>query len=208
MSNKATIRKFEYTFPNYVTSIYNLFRQNGYPLFLVGGSVRDMLMNRQPDDYDFCGPATADEIIRILESNSIEYDDSYTFLGYVIAYCDGEKVDILTYHGNSMYDDAASRDFTMNALYYDIGNKEILDFFTGYEDIHNHIIRAVSPDKLQNKEYLRAIRFALEFEFHIDPITYEHMQNNMDCFDTIRTSSVKREFTKILKYGERLFKCK
>ena len=75
MKEKRTY-KHNCELPDYVVTIHNLMKRRGYEIYLVGGCVRDMLLERTPDDYDFCCSASPEEIVQVLKENNIEYDAS------------------------------------------------------------------------------------------------------------------------------------
>lgn len=193
--------------PENIRRINDLFQENGYEIYLVGGCVRDMLLDRVPDDYDFCCSATPQEMTKILKENQIEYDDSGSIVGYVIAMLDGEKIDLVQYKGGSLEEDLFDRDFTMNAMVYDIERQEIIDYQGGKADIENRQIRCCNMATIEKKPRMifRALRFAIEFEFHIEKETYCEMERQIEALDHIRISALKKDTRKLLKYGERIF---
>lgn len=103
-------------------------------------------------------------MVRICKKYGLSYDDQYSFLNYVIAICGEDQFDLKTYTDNSLRLDLASRDFTMNALAYDLEAQEILDYMGGIEDIRRGIIRTSNLESFAEKpgNILRALRFSLD----------------------------------------------
>lgn len=193
--------------PENIRKINDLFKESGCEIYLVGGCVRDMLLGRVPDDYDFCCSATPKEMAELLKKNQIEYDDSGSIVGYVIAMLDGEKIDLVKYKGENLEEDLRARDFTMNAMAYDIERQEIIDYQGGKEDIEKREIRCCDKAIIRENPRMifRALRFAIEFDFRIEKETYCEMERQVEALDHIRISALKKDTRKLLKYGERVF---
>lgn len=168
-----------------------------HPVYAVGGCVRDYLLGIEPKDYDFCTPATPDEIEACIKSKSIRAYGIGKKFGTIGCKVDGQMVEITTFRseeyqpGNrkpavkfvkSIHQDLSRRDFTINAMAIRLtkGNIRIIDPFCGQEDLDNKIIKAVGTPKARFKEdplrILRAIRFAGRFDFTITGETYNKMQ--------------------------------
>lgn len=205
MKEKRTY-KHNCELPDYVMTIHNLMKSRGYEIYLVGGCVRDMLLERTPDDYDFCCSASPEEIVQVLRDNNIEYDASGSIVGYVIAIINNEKIDFVKFKGNSLEEDLCNRDFTMNAMAYDIDSREIVDYMGGKEDMENKIIRCCDERSIEKnpRTIFRAIRFAIQFGFRIDEKTYDSMKNNVPALEHIRISALMKDTAKLLKYSEKL----
>ena len=153
---------------------------------LVGGSVRDLLMNQPAVDYDITSPFTPDEVEEILHRAGIPTYEVGKRFGTVGAIVGKYKVEITTFR-KEMYDftsrkpkvvfsksiteDLARRDFTINAIAMD-ANGRILDPFHGMDDLKNGIVRFVGNPEHRIMEdplrMLRALRFAARFGFKID----------------------------------------
>lgn len=163
----------------------DLFHNKGYETYLVGGAVRDILMDISPHDYDLTVNAPKETILSILkEENLVSHTAGYNF-GMVSAKSDfgdieitefrredkydGRKPEIVEFT-NSLEEDASRRDFTINAIYMDRKGK-IIDPFNGNQDIEDKIIRTCgNPEKALEDDHLRilrAIRFAAKFDFSL-----------------------------------------
>lgn len=193
--------------PEPVLTVNNVMKESGYEIYLVGGCVRDMILGREPNDYDFCCNATPQEIAAVLEKNGIEYDDSGSIVGYVIAVINGEKIDIVQYKGVDLPHDLENRDFTMNAMAYDVDKQEIVDVQGGKEDIEKKQIRCCDLSSIEKNPRMifRALRFAIEFGFKIEKDTYVEMENQIEALEHIRISSLKKDTRKLLKAGKKYF---
>ena len=182
--------------PQDIIEIAKLFHENGKDLFVVGGAVRDFLQGKQPHDYDLVTNALPEESKRILRGWNVSDEQGKNFgvlriytkdepLGYELAVYrkdislgrdtkgDDQKVEFGKHI--TIDDDVKRRDLTVNALFYDINKKEIVDLVGGVDDIKNNIIRAVgNPSERFNEDrlrILRAIRFAARTGGTIDKET-------------------------------------
>lgn len=168
-----------------------------HPVYAVGGCVRDYLLGIKPKDYDFCTPATPDEIEACIKAKGKRAYLVGKKFGTIGCKINDEMIEITTFRseeyepGNrkpkveyvkSINEDLSRRDFTINAMAIRLtkGNIRIIDPFCGQEDLENHIIRAVGTPKARFKEdplrVLRAIRFSCRFDFTIEENTYGKMQ--------------------------------
>jgi len=154
-----------------VEKIFNAFGESS--IFLVGGCVRDTLMNKLVTDIDFATPCGPLEVIEILNKSKINYVDIGIKFGTVTAILNDKKYEITSFRkdistdgrhaevefSKEMEADAARRDFTINALYVDKDCK-IYDFYNGQEDLENTILRFIGDPQARIKEdYLRIMRF-------------------------------------------------
>ena len=172
-----------------------------FPVYLVGGAVRDYLLGIEPKDYDFTTPATPDEIEACIHSKSMKVyavGKKFGTLGCKVKI--DEKyypIEITTFRtekyepGNrkpevefvkSVSEDLSRRDFTINAICARLDGERlrIIDPFNGREDLKNKLIRCVGNPKLRFKEdplrILRAIRFSCRFNYEIEPQTMKKLK--------------------------------
>jgi tRNA nucleotidyltransferase/poly(A) polymerase len=180
--------KFDIQVPTDIQHIQQIFKKNGYILYLVGGSVRDALLNNKIKDYDLVTDAVPDKVEEIMNNSGFKTLATGKAFGVINVFTDKYEYEIATFRGECYSDkdkrrpetvyfsdietDSARRDLTCNALYYDIETKEIIDLVDGYSDIKNGIIKTVgkaedrfNEDKLR---ILRIIRFAARFGSNID----------------------------------------
>ena len=202
------------------------FKSHGFNLFLVGGTVRDYLLDKELDDMDAVTDATPIEVISFLP----HVDTSFAHLGSLKYKNENNiKFDITTLREESGYLDSRHpskitfvkdlkidylrRDFTINAIYMD-ASLNIIDYCNGQKDLSNHILRMIGdPDKRLKEDplrILRAIRFALMFNLVIEPSLYEAMRDRFYLLSNITDAKIRSEIDKIkeedinLKYKKEL----
>src|SRR5271155_1372555 len=197
-------------------------RAAGHQAYLVGGCVRDILLEREPADYDVATGATPDRVQRLFphslavgakfgvivvtedsESGTTEQVEVATFRSDV-SYSDGRHPDQVVYT-DTPEEDARRRDFTINALFLDPETMEILDFVGGRDDLRAGIIRAIGrpadrfrEDKLR---MLRAVRFAARFRYAIEAATFTAILKSAPAIHEVSPERLRDELTKILTEG-------
>jgi tRNA nucleotidyltransferase (CCA-adding enzyme) len=206
--------------PKSIIEILKKIEGAGFEAYVVGGSVRALLMNREVKDWDMATNSNPEEIVKIFPDSF--YENDFGTVGVKIK--EKEKtigvVEITTYRIESKYsdkrhpdkikfaetleEDLSRRDFTMNALAAKIvkNNVEIVDLFNGQKDIKNKIIRAVgnvedrfSEDALR---MMRAVRFHAELNFSIEEKTFEAIKKNSKLIKHIALERIKDELSKII----------
>ncbi len=210
--------KTEISLPNDIVEISNAYIKAGKDIFLVGGAVRDFIQGKEPKDYDLVTNALPEESKQILKGFRVSDEQGKNFgvlrvytkdepEGYEIASYrkdissgrdtkgDDQKVEM----GNhiTIYDDCMRRDLTMNALFYDIKSKEIVDIVGGVNDIKNGIVRAVGnpmerfiEDRLR---ILRIFRFAARTGGSIDGDTANAIRKDKRLKGISDTDDVSQE---------------
>jgi len=193
----------------------NLLTNKGYEAFLVGGAVRNYLLNKPIDDYDIATNADPN-VIKMVFSDYTTYDIGKA-LGTVVVLINKVKIDITPYRIESDYkdfrhpnkvefstnlkDDLKRRDFTINALCLD-SNNNIVDLFGGVLDLNNKVIRCINnPDTRFYEDplrILRAIRFKSKLDFTIEEETNRSLLQNKDLLNHISPERKKEELLKIL----------
>lgn len=207
--------------PDKVLSICKLLEDNNFQVYIVGGSVRDILLKRGVKDWDLTTNATPEEITKIFKDSF--YDNDFGTVG-VPTEIEGKDqvVEITTFRteqstspthkpdkvswGKSIDEDLARRDFTINAIAMKIINKsqafEMIDPFGGEKDIKKKIIKAVGDPSKRFKEdalrLLRAIRIATELEFKIEKNTWEKVIEDAPLIEHISAERIKTELLRIL----------
>lgn len=205
----------EIILPEYVKYIIDELEKEGYEAFVVGGSIRDILLGKEPNDYDVCTNALPDEIEKI-------FSDRKTVLigkkfGTITVVMDDEDVEITTFRAEGEYfdgrkpkwirflssieEDLARRDFTINAIAYN-ENIGLVDPFGGIYDLNNGIIRCVGdPEKRFSEDYLRilrAVRFSCQLDFDMDEETYLAGKKYIKYIDKVSMERIRNEFFKII----------
>lgn len=201
--------------PKDVSFLIDSIYENGYEAFMVGGCVRDSVLNLIPNDYDITTNAKPKEIINIFKDYKII--DTGIKHGTVSIILNNNIYEITTYRIEGEYEnnrrpktveftsrieeDLRRRDFTINAMAY---NKQfgIIDKFNGLEDLQNRIIKTVgNPDERFEEDGLRmirAIRFSSKLGFNIDENTLNSIYKNSYIIKNISIERINEEFTKIL----------
>ena len=204
--------------PREVKKLSNIFGDKS-PLFIVGGYVRNCLMHRRSNDIDLTSCLVVNQVNQLLKNTDFasktksaqwgsmtiigkknKYD--YTAFRKDIYIGDGSHTPQNVILNASIVDDSARRDFTINALYYDIGKKILIDFYGGVDDIKTKTLRAIGEaDKLfkdDAERILRLLRLSVQLNFTIEEKTYLAMQDNVKGLANLSHDRVIREFIKIL----------
>ena len=185
-----------------------LFKENGFSIFEVGGSVRDNLLGLEVFDFDFATNATPEEMVKFLPNVN------NTFAKYGCIKYKGEfgRAEITTFRVEEFYDDFRHptkirfvnslnedykrRDFTINAIYKDIDGK-IYDPSNGCEDLKNKIIRFIGDPETRIKEdplrILRAKRFAKKLGFKIEINSEKAMEKLENLLEKLNPDKIKEE---------------
>lgn len=199
--------------PNNVKQILKDLQSSGYEGYVVGGAVRDYVMNIEPHDWDVATNATPEQVKSVFSKTF----DSGIKHGTVTALVGDEPFEITTYRSDGLYsdgrhpdavsfvntieEDLARRDFTINAMAMDI-NGHIIDPYGGQEDIKRGLIRCVgNPDQRFNEDALRmmrAVRFESKFDFDLEPETKQAINRNVDKLKSVSSERIREEYTKIL----------
>lgn len=199
--------------PNEVKFIIDTFYNNGFEAFMVGGCVRDSILNSSPKDYDIATSAKPEDTLSIFEKTiptGIKH-------GTVTVLINNNSYEVTTYRTDGNYldnrrpscvnfvtdikEDLSRRDFTINALAY---NKSIglIDYFNGINDISKKLIRCVGDADKRFKEdalrMLRAIRFSCQLNFKIEEATLNAIIKNSKLINNISRERIRDELCKIL----------
>lgn len=177
-------------------------------LYLVGGAVRDMLRNRLSHDLDFALPANgislARRVANALHADFMTLDEERDTGRVIVTEADGTRtfLDFATYRGGDTLEaDLRARDFTINALAYNIHDETIIDPLNGASDLRAKLIRACSPTSFTDDpvRILRAVRQAAAFEFKIDLATRKAMKEATSLLPKISPERQRDEVFKILE---------
>ncbi len=211
-------------------SIVKTLRQNGFQAYLVGGCVRDLLLEREPKDYDVATNASPQQVMRIFPEtyavgaqfgvvlvpapDSLRPEGSETIskshavevatFRSDIGYSDGRHPDEVRF-SQRPEEDVARRDFTINGMMFDPVSGEVLDFVGGRSDLKARLIRTIGDPNQRFAEdklrMLRAIRFAARFEYAIDPGTFAAIQQMAGEIVVVSRERVRDELTRMLTEG-------
>ncbi|WP_316348859.1 polynucleotide adenylyltransferase PcnB [Desulfuromonas acetoxidans] len=197
---------------NSLKVLYRL-RQHGYTAYLVGGSVRDLLLGRKPKDFDVGTDATPEQVRKLFRNCRLigrRFRLAHIMFG---RHClievatfrrkpDPDEIPDAEEDGPNHFaenvfgtpeEDAFRRDFTINALFYDIENYSIVDYVGGLQDLHDGIIRVIGdPDERFHEDPVRMLR-ALEFSARLDFELEQSIIPAMDrCGELLLTASPAR----------------
>jgi tRNA nucleotidyltransferase (CCA-adding enzyme) len=199
--------------PEKVNSIIETLKQHGFEAYAVGGCVRDMVLGREPEDWDITTSATPYEVKKIFRRTV----DTGIQHGTVTVLLDKEHFEVTTYRLDGDYEDnrhpkevtfTASltedlkrRDFTINAMAYN-EQEGFIDLFGGIEDLNNRLIRCVgSAEERFNEDalrILRAVRFSAQLGFTIETETRKAVIEKAEFLHNISAERIRVELTKLL----------
>ena len=207
--------------PANANQIINQLKQQGYEAYAVGGCVRDMVLGREPEDWDITTSATPQEVKRIFRRTV----DTGIQHGTVTVLIDKEHYEVTTYRLDGVYEDnrhprevsftssltedLKRRDFTINAMAYN-EQEGVIDLFGGVEDIRNRLIRCVGSAEERFGEdalrILRAVRFSAQLDFEIEEDTLNAVRSKTSSLANISAERIRVELTKLLvsDYPQRL----
>src|ERR1700687_4896651 len=211
----------------YADEIVRTLRERGHRAYLAGGCVRDLLLSREPADYDVATDATPQQVMQIFpqtyavgeQFGVVLVPESNGATGVLAR--QGTTVEVATFRSDAGYsdgrhpdevrftkspqEDVQRRDFTINGMMLDPATNEVLDFVGGRDDLKAGIVRAIgeperrfAEDKLR---MLRAVRFAARFEYQIDPATLAAIQKLAPKIHQVSCERVREELTKMLTEG-------
>lgn len=175
-------------------------------IYLVGGAVRDMLLNRASPDLDFAVPAQGISLTRrvanALHADFMVLDEERDTGRVIVAEAGGKRtfLDFATYRGRDLDEDLRARDFTVNAIAFDLHTQALLDPLNGASDLRLKTIRACLPTSLSDDpvRILRAVRQAAAFQFRIEPETRKAMRQAASFLPRISPERQRDELFKIL----------
>ncbi len=194
--------------------IYYKLTENGHKAYLVGGCVRDALLGIQANDLDLATDATPESIERIFPKTvatgksfgvMLVIEDGISFEVATFrsdgAYKDGRRPDSVVY--TTAEEDALRRDFTVNALFYDLKQGRVLDYVGGLKDLADKKIQTVgSPEERFKEDHLRllrAIRFSAQLGFEIESETLSAIKRLANSVKSVSTERIHDEVFKLLK---------
>lgn len=201
--------------PTYVTTALNTLHEAGFLAYVVGGSVRDLVIGREPKDYDMTTNAAPEQIqevfddtlynnsfgtvaVRIVEGDE-RFEVEITPFRAEAGYSDGRHPDEVVF-GVSLEEDLQRRDFTVNAMAFDGG--EVVDPFEGQADCASKVIRTVGNARERFGEdalrLLRACRFAAQLDFAIEKETYDAICELAPTIKQVSWERIRDELLKIV----------
>ena len=207
--------------PADLVTLSGVLEDAGITVYLVGGAVRDAILGLEPDDYDLATESLSDAIMEALASHSeykvLEIGKAFGVITVITP--EGGEYQIATFRKDigegrrpesvefaSIEVDVARRDFTINALFYNMNTSEVLDFVGGMEDLSNGVVRTVGNPIARFREdrlrILRAIRFCSKSCFVLDDETSQAIKRD-PRLNGVSGERIRAEFMKGLEYSER-----
>jgi poly(A) polymerase len=204
--------------------VCEVLQQKGFDAYIVGGAVRDLMIGLEPKDFDVATNATPDQIRPLFRRARIigrrfqlvhvvfgsEIIETSTFRAPAHA---AQSTDD---HGRILRDndfgthpqDAARRDFTINALYYNPVNEEVIDFHQGVPDLNKRVVRMIGDPQVRYREdpvrMLRAVRFAVKLNGTIESASRQPIKAMAELIDNVPASRLFDEMLKLLTCGHAL----
>src|SRR5471032_3019813 len=199
-------------------------QEAGYEAFVVGGAVRDLLLGVKPKDFDIATNATPEQVKRLFRRAFIigkRFQIVHVMFGQ-------DLLEVTTFRGTtsdsapkdehgrvlrdntfgSQAEDAVRRDFTINAMYYNPANGQVLDYHGGVEDIRAKTLRIIGQPEARYREdpvrMLRVVRFAAKLKFTIEPNTGAPIPVMASLIDNVPAARVFDEMLKLLMSGQAL----
>jgi len=197
-------------------SIVRQLRSAGHEAFFAGGCVRDMLLNKDPQDFDIATSAKPEDI-RSIFPVTVPVGAQFGVMLVVVEgapfevasfrsdglYLDGRRPSAVSY--GSLEEDIHRRDFTINGMVYDPLADRVIDLVGGQDDLRRGLVRAIGDPLARFKEdrlrMMRAVRFAASLNFEIDPPTFAAIQELAASISVISWERIGDEITRILTEG-------
>lgn len=209
--------KFEMDFPKEISLIHQIFKQENFDLFLIGGCVRDAFLGIKPKDFDLVTNATPDKVIELLKNQPFVSNILHTGIafGVINVIANGQEFEIATMREDvgigrrpdsviftNIKIDVLRRDLTCNALFFDLDTSELVDLVGGLDDLKKGIVRTVgnAEDRFNEDRLriLRAIRFAARFGSGLDIDIVSALHKNASL-EGISAERIRDEFLKGIK---------
>jgi len=211
---------------DFARSIVQTLRQQGFQAYLVGGCVRDLLLQREAEDWDVATDATPEQVMRVFPET---YAVGAQFGVVLVPVPEGSRepaqssvVEVATFRSDISYsdgrhpdqvrfsrdprEDVARRDFTINGMLLDPVSGEVIDFVGGKKDLAAGVIRTIGDPELRFAEdklrMLRAVRFAARFGYVIEAATFEAIKKLADEVRLVSRERVRDELTRMLTEGQ------
>ena len=208
-----------FNIPKEISQITEVLENASFEAYIVGGCVRDLLINKTPKDWDITTNAKPEDIKRLFENTF--YNNDYGTVGVVNENTKEESlkvVEVTPYRLESEYSDARRpdyvefsdsiehdlhrRDFTINAMARSVSKRHLIDLYKGQEDLKKGIVRAVGDPDIRFGEdalrILRAIRISAELGFEIEEKTKNSIKKDAKMLEKIAKERIRDEFVRII----------
>lgn len=202
--------------------------RHGYEAFLVGGCVRDLLLDKRPKDFDVATSARPEQVRELFRNSRVI---GRRFRLVHVLFHGGKVIEVATFRRNpnveldddasvpeasllirsdnvfgEAHEDALRRDFTINALFYDIDAKQVIDWVGGLNDVRGRVVNTIGEPSVRFREdpvrILRALKFAGRLELGIEPSVYDAIVACRDTLDMAARPRVAEEVLRLLRGGQ------
>lgn len=197
-------------------AIVQQLRAEGHESFLAGGCVRDMLLNKEPQDYDIATSAKPEDVQRIFPA-TVPVGAQF---GVILVVIDGAPFEVASFRHDGPYldgrrpsavrygtleEDIRRRDFTINGMVYDPFADRVIDLVGGQDDLRRGVVRAIGDPQTRFEEdrlrMIRAVRFAASLRFEIDAPTFAAIHDLAPSIAVVSWERIGDEVTRILTEG-------
>lgn len=206
---------------NNAIRVVRILQNAGYDAFIVGGAVRDLLLGLKPKDFDVATNATPEQVKRLFRRAFVigrRFQIVHVLLGQ-------DLIEVTTFRGSSakpalkdeagrllrdnsfgtQEEDAARRDFTINAMYYNPASQLLLDYHGGMDDLRSRTLKIIGNPEQRYREdpvrMLRIVRFAAKLGFTIDPATCAPIASLAPLINNVPSARLFDEMLKLLMSG-------
>jgi len=211
------------TIPKEIITIGDKLKKAGFESYLVGGSLRDLLLNRNPKDWDITTNAKPKDIQKIFPDSVYENNFGTVAIKTRSKESSLKIIEVTTFRLDGLYSDKrhpdeirftndikldlARRDFTINAIAHPlasnkISTKNLVDPFSGLVDLESKVLRTVGNPKDRFSEdalrLLRAVRLSVELNFSIESKTFSALKNSAELLQAVAPERIRDEFVKII----------
>lgn len=204
----------------FATQVVERLRRQGHQALWAGGCVRDLLLGLTPTDYDVATDASPEQVIALFGHRTVPVGISFG----VVRVRDGlgDEIEVATFRSDGAYldgrhpesvvfssakEDAARRDFTINGMFYDPFDGQVIDYVGGRADLDAGILRAIGDPWARFREdklrLLRAIRFAARFRLVMEPTTRSALQSMASQIVVVAAERIAQELRRMLVHPTR-----
>jgi poly(A) polymerase len=189
----------------------------GYTALWAGGCVRDLLVGREPKDYDVATSARPEQVREVFgKRRTLSVGESFGVI-VVLGPKSAGQVEVATFRTDGCYvdgrrpetvvfsspeEDAQRRDFTINGMFYDPLKKQVMDFVGGEKDLAAGVLRAIGDPHARMEEdklrMLRAVRFAATFDFQLEEATADAVRSMADQIAVVSAERIAQELRRML----------
>lgn len=210
--------------PAHVLWVLEILQKENFESYIVGGCVRDLILGREPNDFDVTTNATPEEIISVFEKTEMRvvYENNFGTVGIINkelekdnvsyeieitpyrtegGYSDSRHPDEISF-SDSIHEDVKRRDFTINAMAYDPISRKLVDDFGGFSDLEKRLIKTVGDAEERFGEdalrIMRAVRFSAQLGFMCETDTVAAIKKLSKTLEKISRERIRDEFVKLL----------